>query len=109
MSTWFLFDRVFARSAIRKDSGSQLAGQRSAAFVFRRAKMPPYPAGLRHRADAGCGSHPHHNDASGHKRRDIGKISTKKFINICELLLFLILYVALMGSMLSYGFPFMVG
>jgi hypothetical protein len=36
------------------------------------------------------------------------KSAVKKFIDACEWLLFLVFYVALIGGMLVYGFPFMV-
>jgi hypothetical protein len=110
MHTRFLLDGAFARSAIRKDIGSQSAGQRSAAFVFRPAGMPPHPApacGIGPTLDAEVAqTKAMHQDISA---GTLGKSALKKCIDACEWLLFLVLYVALMACMLGYGFPFMVG
>jgi hypothetical protein len=110
MQTRFLPDGAFARCAILPDSGAQLAGQRSAAFVLRRAEMPPHPA-------PACGIGPTLDAEFSHimaMHQDInagilGKSALKKCIDACEWILFLMFYVTLMGCMLGYGFPFTVG
>ena len=110
MPTRFLLDGAFARGAMRKDSGSQLAGQRSAASVFRQAEMPPHPApacGIGPTLDAEVAhTTAMHQDISA---GPLGKSAIRKCIDACEWLLFLVFYVALMACMLGYGFPFMVG
>ena len=110
MPTRFLLDGAFARGAMRKDSGSQLAGQRSASSVFRQAEMPPHPApacGIGPMLDAEVAhTTAMHQDISA---GPLGKSAIRKCIDACEWLLFLVFYAALMGFMLGYGFPFMVG
>jgi hypothetical protein len=110
MPTRPLLDGAFARCAIQKDSGLQLAGQRSAASVFRQAEIPPPPApacGIGPTLDAEVAhTTAMHQDISA---ETLEKSALKKCIDTCEWILFLMFYVALMACMLGYGFPFMVG
>ena len=79
MHTRFLLDGAFARSAIRKDGGSQPASQRSAASVILPAGIPPPPAsacGIGPTLDADVAhATPIHQDISV---AHIGEISTKE-------------------------------
>jgi hypothetical protein len=110
MHTRFLLDGAFARSAIRKDGGSQPASQRSAASVILPAGIPPPPApacGIGPTLDADVAhATPIHQDISAETS---GKSALKKCMDAGEWLLFMMFYVVLIACMLTYGFPFMVG
>jgi hypothetical protein len=110
MNTRFLLDGAFARFAIRKDVDPPSVGQRSAAALFGPAGMPPHPApacGIGSTLDADAGhAMPVHQDINA---GTLGKSALKKCIDACEWLVFLVFFAALMGCMLGYGFPFMVG
>ena len=72
--------------------------------------MPPYPA-------PACGIGPTLDAEFSHimamhqyiSAETLGKSALNKCIDACDWILFLIFSVALMGCMLGYGFPFMVG